>query len=575
MSRPRARSRDAIVALAGAALLLAGCATVPTSGAIHRGNPVLQGDQELIYRSIPQPPRPGMSADEVVRAFLAASSSGSDAYGVARLFLTATAARSWDPRASVRVYDASGIQTKVVGPAVEVSGVLDGTIGSDGGYTVAAGGQRLEASYRLVKVGPEWRISDLPPGLVLGRGDVDREFRTYNLYYLDPSFSVMVPDPVTVPVIGPGLATGLVQALLTGPTRWLAPAVRTAFPEGTTLVLDAVPVDSGIAQVELSSQVLSADDKTRQALSAQLVWTLRGLPNVTGVRITVNGQPLSVPGAGQVQSSDQWQGYDAEAATGTGPAAYAGTRTGLVHRDDSGELASVPGPLGTGRPLLVAPAVSPDRSRIAGVSPDRRELWVQSLTEADAPVRLISDGIDLSSPTWDRTGALWVVDRGGRGVVRVVDGREVAVPIAALPAGTEADGVVGISISPDGTRAGLLLRRARGVEPWLARVERDGTTVRLAAPRRVETVVAAASAVGWNGVDQLAVLGTDGSNLMKLYFTPLGFGQVSSQNVPDGASTLAVRAGEPILIGAAGRLYTQSGGSWTPAGDATDPSYSG
>ena len=39
-----------------------------------------------------------------------------------------------------------------------------------------------------------------------------------------------------------------------------------------------------------------------QALSARLVWTLRQLPDVTRVRITVQGVPLQVPGAPTVQS---------------------------------------------------------------------------------------------------------------------------------------------------------------------------------------------------------------------------------------------------------------------------------
>ena len=129
-----------LVAAGLAVALLGGCASVPTSGPIRQGPPLVADDQELIYRAIPQPPLPGMTPDEVVRGFLAASSSGSDAYGVARSFLTPKAAEGWNPLASVRVYDNSGIQTKLATNAVSVSGILDGTIGADGGYTVAGAG---------------------------------------------------------------------------------------------------------------------------------------------------------------------------------------------------------------------------------------------------------------------------------------------------------------------------------------------------------------------------------------------------------------------------------------------------
>ena len=43
---------------------------------------------------------------------------------------------------------------------------------------------------------------------------------------------MLVPAPVIVPLSGSGLATLLVSTLVSGPTPWIAPAVRTAFPEG-------------------------------------------------------------------------------------------------------------------------------------------------------------------------------------------------------------------------------------------------------------------------------------------------------------------------------------------------------
>lgn len=566
------RRLGTVVALAAAVAVLAGCASVPTSGPIRQGPPITVDEQDLLYRAIPQPPQPGMAPDEVVRAFLAASSSGSDAYNVAREFLTPTASVKWDPRASVRIYDGTGIQTKVSGDSVSITGVLDGTIGRDGDYVAATGGQRLQVSYGLAKVDGEWRIAAVPDGLVLGRGDVDREFRTYNTYFFDPTYAVLVPDPITVPVVGSSLPTTMVRALLRGPTNWLAPAVRTAFPEGTTLTLGSVPVDNGIAQVELSSQVLSANDPTREALSAQLVWTLRRLPNVVGVRITVAGQPLTVPGVGAVQDADAWSAYDPDAVAS--PPAYAVDKTGLVRLADDGGTSAIAGGLGTGHPRVTTPAVSTDRLQVAGVSADdRRDLWVQSVAGATTPQRVITGAVDLSRPSWDRTGALWVVDRGGKGLLMVIDGTPVSVAVVDLPAGTRAASVLGVSIAPDGTRAVLLLRSGGRVVPWLARVERDGSTVRLAAPRRLETVVVDAYDVDWNGSGQFSVLGADGAGATKLFSISPGFDQVVVQVVPADPTSVASSPGAATLVAAGGRLYRQVGGSWTAIADVTDPAY--
>lgn len=562
----------AVAVAAAVGAVLAGCASVPTSGPIRQGPPITVDEQNLIYRAIPQPPQPGMSPDEVVRAFIAASSSSSDAYSVAREFLTPAAAAQWDPRESVRVYDSTGIQTKVTGDTVAVTAVLDGTIGRDGDYVAAAGGRRLQVSYRLAKVGSEWRIAVVPDGLVLGRGDVDREFRTYNTYFFDPTFAALVPDPITVPVVGSSLPTTMVRALLRGPTSWLAPAVRTAFPDGTTLPLGSVPVDNGIAQVELSSQVLSANDPTRVALSAQLVSTMRRLPNITGVRITVGGQPLPVPGMGPVQDVDAWTSYDTDAVSA--PPAYAVGPAGLVRLDEQGTPAPAPGGFGTGHPLIATPAVSNDRLQVAGVTAaDRQELWVQSTVGAAAPRRVLAGGVDLSRPSWDRTGALWVVDRGGRGLLMIAAGKVVAVPVVGMPSGTNRAGVMGVSISPDGTRAALLLRDGGRVEPWLARIERDGSTVRLAAPRRLETIVVDAYDLDWNGTGELSVLGADGAGTTKLFSISPGFDQVVVQVVPADPTAVASSPGAATMVAAGGRVYRQVGGGWNALANLTDPAY--
>jgi len=104
----------------------------------------------------------------------------------------------------------------------------------------------------------------------------------------------LVPNQVMLP-IGPGTSTALMRALVSGPTPWLAPAVSTAIPTGTKLVVDSAPITDGIVQVDLSAQAATAIDKEAQALSAQVVWTLRQLVDVTAVRITVNGVPLDEP----------------------------------------------------------------------------------------------------------------------------------------------------------------------------------------------------------------------------------------------------------------------------------------
>ncbi len=153
----------------------------------------------------------------------------------------------------------------------------------------------------MTRVDGEWRIASLDNGLVLTQSDVQETFRQLNLYFLAPSRRVLVPDTVFLPS-APGLSTALVTRLLGGPTEELAAATTTAFPRGTSLAVSSVPVRDGIAQVNLDASALKADGAARALMSAQLVWTLKQLPEFQGLQLSVEGDDLSVPGQGQVQS---------------------------------------------------------------------------------------------------------------------------------------------------------------------------------------------------------------------------------------------------------------------------------
>ena len=77
--------------------------------------------------------------------------------------------------------------------------------------------------------------------------------------------------PPLVPVEGRRRARGSSKRSSTAPARSSTGAVTTAFPEGTTLTKNAVPVVGDVAQIDLSSEVFQADDVTLQRMQAQLV----------------------------------------------------------------------------------------------------------------------------------------------------------------------------------------------------------------------------------------------------------------------------------------------------------------
>jgi hypothetical protein len=558
----------ALSALTAVVALLSGCAGVPTSGPIEQGPVLAAPGEDQLIQVIARPPRDGMTPEEVVRGFQEATASNEPGFTVAEQYLTVTAAGGWDPGAGVLVSTTSGLEFDTKDDVVTAQGTLSGTIDEAGQYSVAAPGTPLRASYGVSKVGGEWRISSLPNGLVLTPGDIDRGYRTFNLYYFTRDFSTLVPDPVTIPLSGSGLPTQLVRGLLAGATSWLAPAVRTAFPEGTALALDSVPVRDGIAEVALTDEVLGADDATRQALSAQLVWTLRQLPDVSAVRMTVGGQAVAVPGAGPVQPVDSWATYDPDVLPDTA-LAYAVEPRGLVSIDVEGSIAVV----GRSRPEILRPAVSLDSTRVAGLGPEGASLWEARLGQDQAATRRYI-GTDLSAPSWDRLGAIWFVDRG-RGLIRVRNGVAAPVPVMGLPKGVRESDLADVAVSRDGTRMALLVRRGTRVEPLVARLENTEDSVRVSAPRRIESVITEAVDLAWQDADTLLVLGRSGASSLEVVALGVGSSRVRRSGAPEGAVAIAAGPGRATLVGTAEDLYRNGGSTWTRLAPGTDPTYPG
>ncbi|MEZ5117369.1 MAG: LpqB family beta-propeller domain-containing protein [Candidatus Nanopelagicales bacterium] len=570
-NRPRRPLAAVLAVVVAVATLLAGCSSIPTSGPIEQGAQIGLDPEDQFIRVIARPPRPGMTPTQVVEGFLEASASFDGDHAVAREYLAPPIRPAWDPSAGVRVYDSPGLTLEETETGrVSATGGLVGTISADGRFEVAPPGRELSEELVLAQVDGEWRITALPPGLVLSRSDVERAFRTYDVYFFDPAFSILVPDPRTIPVIGPGLATTLAAAVLSGPTRWLAPAVRTAVPDGTELALEAVPIENGIARVDLTAPALGADDTTRRALSAQLVWTLKQLPDVTAVDLTVSGQPYVVPGATSPQPRDSWPNVDpAGLAPGTTP--YVVRDQALLRLGTTGPQ-PVSGAAGEGDPPLGTVALSADGTALAAVSPDGARLYTGEVEPGGALTeRLVSEG--LSAPALDRTATAWTVD--GTGVVQRVaaDGTVTPVAVDGLPDDAT---VLDLALSRDGTRAALVLRRGTRTLLQVARIERRGADVRIAGPQRVETRLSEVDDVVWEGPETLAVLASDGAGPTQVFLVDVARGTLRALGAPEDPRYVAAAPAQPLLVGAGdGRVYQSSSGLWRPRTQGTAPVYPG
>ena len=566
--------------LAALGLLLAGCgnvpqaftAQVPTSGPIQQGEQVTGSSVDQFIRVIARPPREGMTAAEIVQGFLDASASFDGDHSVAREYLTDQASLRWDPNVGVVVYEGVPTLTES-GPSVQFFATQAGTISENGRFQVSEPGAEATATFRLVETDEGLRIDDLPNGLLLSQTDVDRAFRSYALYFFDPDFQILVPDSRMIPVVGPGLATTLVRRLLAGPNEWLQPAVRTGFPDGVGLNIDAVLIDGGIARVDLDTAAQVADDAARQALSQQLVWTLRQLPDVQSVDITAAGQPFFVPGVLNPQPRDAWPEVD-PSGLAPGASAYVASSIGVRRITDDG-TAPVDGQAGTRDPLFTSIAISVDSSRIAGLDAEQ-QVWSGSLTP-NATLFAFSGAASPVSIAFDGPDNLWVVDEFGEVLLYSPSGRPFPIAVTGLANGDVLRAAVP---SRDGTRAALLVQSGPRTNLLEARIVRPSPTgrvgIELQDPIRVESKLVEVLDVAWSSADSLAVLGSESAGAVQVYEVNIGRGSLVAQGAPENPVSLAAAPGLPTLAaGADGVVYDNTTGSWSGRVNATAPTYPG
>ena len=576
--RPRsgARTLGALAVVAMLVLPVGGCGTfstsivaqVPTAGPIQQGEQIGTNPEGNFIRVIARGPRPGMTPMEVVQGFLDASASFDGNHAVARQYLTAQANAGWDTTRGVEIYQGVGALTSF-GATLVFRASKNGAISSIGRYEVAGADEELRANFGLVQDGEEWRIDRLPQGLILAQPDVERSFRSLAIYFFDPTFRTLVPDPRMVPVLGPGQATTLVRYLIGGPSPWLEPAVRTGFPDGVTLNIDAVPIEAGIARVDLTANARNAPDSARRALSQQLVWTLKQLADVSAIEVSAGSVPLIVPGALSPQPRDAWPQVD-PGALPTGSAAYL-VRPGSVARFVGEVVLPVPGGAGDSGRNFVRIAVDLNSNRIAGVD-GRGRLWRANLA-AGSELTQVPVEVKPANPVFDRNGDLWAIDPE-QGLARIdVDGTITPVPVTGLPA----DAQVRMAVpSRDGTRVALIVSRGPRNQLLVGRIVRPSPNgaATISAPVRVESSLAEVLDVAWAGADSLVVLGSVEAGALQAVEVRIASGSVNGLGAPEGPISVAAAPGLETLVAAAdGEVYALVSGDWQPRTRGTAATY--
>jgi len=527
-------------------LTLSGCGGIPNSSEVFFGEVISEDISAQFVRVIARPPSAGMTPELIVRGFLDACADPAQDYEIARQYLMPESASIWNPEAGIEIYDAATMQISGDAPNLVAVAEKQGNISDLGKYASANPGDQTSS------------ISRLSNGILLSSGDVDRSFRSFPIYFFNTALTSLVSDSLLVPVSNSGAATSLVRSLLAGPSPYLAPVAVTAFPVGTELTYGSVPIINGVAQVDLSKEILGADEVTRRALSAQLVWTLSVLPNVSGVQISVSGQPFVLSDIGAIQNVNDWERLSPLPNEDLLILNVIRREKLLVIGENSDEVRAI------APTALLFGAASQDGSNIAAVTFDRKSLL---LAQADSTsFTVLAQGEVISRPSWDNSGRVFYADFG-QGITEISEDAAVRAVIADVSELGTTQQIKQIEVAGDGVRVAVVY--SDGVADVLAigAIFRTDTETRIIGLHRVEQEITQIKDIAWNTPTSIVAIASDPLGGELLFDISLNDGKVSTRSLPVGARTLAVDGAGNIFVGAVDGsnqvIYQKRVSSWS------------
>jgi hypothetical protein len=324
-----------------------------------------------------------------------------------------------------------------------------------------------------------------------------------------------------------------VKALLAGPAPWLAEggAVVTAFPQGTELVADAVPVSNRTASVDLTSQALDASRAGMMHMQTQARESLSSVDSVSEVALLVEGnvQNTTVPSNASPDLNERLDGR---------PAVIQGGKLGFVSGDTLVEISGLSEliePLGAtavalSSSLNVAAVLTP-----AGVS----------VVRAPEGSSVLDTRQNLITPALDSSNYVWSVPQGAPMDILVysLDGQ---VSSLSAPWGS-ASRIVSLNIARDGTRLIALLEDGGQVRFVAANIQRGERNRPLVIGTPIELAVDPGLPVDATWADAFTAVA--------LVTSPDGASRMTSQII--GGNSESLPASTAIVSLAGANLITQ------------------
>ena len=578
------RVRVLALVLACLAPVASGCLGIPDEGPIVETQTEVDPNEELGYYNDPPPPEPGDQPADIVTGFLNALTAIPVQTNTAKEFLTRSAASSWRPQRHTITYADASLPEGSNQISVELAGAnqLDG----GGSWRGPLPADDRVLTFTMQREEGEWRIADLPDARVVPETWFGQAFRRVSLSFLDPSAQIMVSEPVFLPR-GDQLATALVDRLIRGPSRLLRGSVEQSFvPPGVDVDLSVTVYDSGVADIQLTGTVPVPSERDAALMVAQLASTLSQDSSLTGLRISINGDPVILSEGEPVFAMDRGRYYDPTGAQSSSQ--LFALREGRLVLGTPDDVAQATGPMGERDLGVTAIGVGLRGTRVAGVTAGGDRILVTDVRDPDAVVVAVArGGTRLLPPAWDFADRMWIVNRppGGAELSVRASGqvRPVRVP------GVSGEDVSRMLVSRDGSRLVAVINRGADDKIVVSRVRYDergrvtgGTRAR--AISWEDQSRAAVLDIGWASPTSLTVLHRLSGDLTQLETLPVDGAPAGLSDISvtlQGATRSLVsspRTTDAVLVRTADGLVEVMGSSEDPLPDTaglTSPTYVG
>ncbi len=534
------------ISVAVVLLVVSACARLPMILVDQVGPDVISGSKnDSLYYS-PSGPSIGASQMQIINGFLYAGNGPQDDYAVARKFLTVDNTSKWHPSSETLIQTG---QTSVVantGTKIRLRVNFDARVALDGTYHSEPGSSRI-LDFRLLQENGQWRISSAPNLTILLGPNFSVLFKAIPIYFWDKSFSYLVPDVRWFPIRA-SLATRVTNALLSGPSQWLVPAVQNIFPSGTKLNINSVTVDGGLASIDFNSSVLKVTAWKRPYLRSQLLASLSSVDGITQVSISVERtvQPIGVGASGMPESSSNL------------PVVL--NQEGLSHIAGL-SLFNI-----RGTKELVAKqnatkfAISTDESLVVLLG--KGSVYSYNLGILSNATHLIDDRKGQNNPSIDPFNNIWTTTSRAGSLIRITDvnGGQVSL---ANPFGKKSV-IRDLSVSPEGSRVVVLHNPIKGVSVDVFAIIRDKNrkVVGLGAAQPIAEFGSRSQAISWVDHTNLTSLVSDSNGDQSSLEVMVGGPGSSGSRTFDGLNTVTVVGGSQYYLDSTGVLYVSKALGW-------------